>query len=259
MIRLRYVFVVAVSALCLTLTACKLGERQPPAPISDAGTSIGTRPSGTPQQDTGSQGAQAVYYTVQAGDSLYRIAQRYNQSWQDIASWNHITDPSALAVGTVLLVSPEGGAPQTGVSVTPSTTIEPSSVTAGVESRMEWAWPANGTLIGRFDGSSNKGIDIAGNAGDPVYAAADGRVAYVGDGLRGYGQLVIIKHNDVFVTAYAHNSRILVEENQVVRRGEKIAEMGNTDAPRVMLHFEVRQQQNDGSSAVDPLKYLPSR
>lgn len=258
MIRMRYVFVVGVCALCLTLTACNFGKRQPPAPISDAGTSIGTTPAGGPQQGTG-QDSQAVYYTVQAGDSLYRIAQRYNQSWQDIASWNNIVDPSALAIGTVLLVSPEGGVPQNGVSVTPSSTIESPSVTAGVESRMEWAWPAKGELIGRFDGSSNKGIDIAGNMGDPVYAAADGRVAYVGDGLRGYGQLVIIKHNDVFVTAYAHNSRILVEENQVVRRGEKIAEMGSTDAPRVMLHFEVRQQHSDGSSAVDPLKYLPSR
>jgi len=112
--------------------------------------------------------------------------------------------------------------------------------------------PAAGAILSRFDGQSNKGIDIAGNLGDPVLAAADGRVVYVGGELRGYGNMIIIKHDETFLTAYAHNSAMLVKENDVVRRGQKIAEMGDSAADRVKLHFEIRRQ----GVAVDPLPYL---
>lgn len=256
--KLRYVLMVAFSALCLsTLFGCSgFLNQQAPAPVT-------TLPSSAPQ----STPKGAVYYTVEPGDSLYRIAQRYGQKWQDIAAWNNISDPSSISVGTVLLVvsgdSTTSQSTTNTVQGTTSTTgsgrIEAAPSTDGVASRMVWDWPAKGTVVTRFDGVTNKGIDIAGQAGDPIYAAADGRVAYVGDGLQGYGNLVIIKHNDVFVTAYAHNKKILVQENQVVRRGDKIAEMGDTDASRVMLHFEVRQQSSSGSSAVDPMKFLPAR
>ena len=101
----------------------------------------------------------------------------------------------------------------------------------------------------------NKGYDIAGKAGDPVLAAAEGRVVYAGSGLRGYGNLIILKHNNTFLTAYAHNQNVLVKEGQSVSKGQKIAEMGNTDADQVKLHFEVRRQ----GKPVDPLKYLPQR
>lgn len=118
-----------------------------------------------------------------------------------------------------------------------------------------WIWPANGKIVGTFSENGSKGIDIAGKAGDPVIAAGDGRVVYSGTGLRGYGKLVIIKHNATYLSAYAHNQNILVKEGQSVTKGQKIAEMGNTDADQVKLHFEVRRQ----GKPVDPLKHLPSR
>jgi len=110
-------------------------------------------------------------------------------------------------------------------------------------------------VVAPFDDPRNKGIGIAGKAGDAVVAAADGRVVYAGAGLRGYGNLVILKHNNTYLTAYAHNQTLLVKEDQTVRKGQKIAEMGSSDADRVKLHFEVRRQ----GKPVDPLKHLPTR
>ena len=118
-----------------------------------------------------------------------------------------------------------------------------------------WIWPANGKTIGTFSEGGNKGVDIVGKAGDAVIAAGDGKVVYSGTGLRGYGKLVIIKHNNTYLSAYAHNQNILVKEGQSVTKGQKIAEMGNTDADQVKLHFEVRRS----GKPVDPLKYLPQR
>ncbi|MEO8298828.1 MAG: peptidoglycan DD-metalloendopeptidase family protein [Burkholderiales bacterium] len=134
---------------------------------------------------------------------------------------------------------------------TPSTT---APVREG-DDELSWGWPAQGAMISGFDETRNKGIAIAGKAGDPVQAAADGRVVYAGSGLRGYGNLVIIKHNDTFLTAYAHNQTLLVKEDQPVRRGQKIAEMGSSDADRVQLHFEVRRR----GKPVDPTRLLPAR
>jgi lipoprotein NlpD len=119
----------------------------------------------------------------------------------------------------------------------------------------DWIWPAKGALIGTFNKNGSKGVDIAGKAGDPVIAAGSGRVVYSGMGLRGYGKLVIIKHDATYLSAYAHNRTILVKEGQSVRQGQKIAEMGDTDADKVKLHFEVRRQGNP----VDPLNFLPPR
>lgn len=118
-----------------------------------------------------------------------------------------------------------------------------------------WIWPANGGLVGQFSESGSKGVAIGGKAGDAVVAAGDGKVVYAGTGLRGYGQLIIVKHNATFLSAYAHNQKLLVKEGQSVSKGQKIAEMGNTDADQVKLHFEIRRQ----GKPVDPLKYLPQR
>jgi lipoprotein NlpD len=117
-----------------------------------------------------------------------------------------------------------------------------------------WNWPAPGntTVLAPFDEVKNKGMDIGGKAGDPVLAAADGRVVYAGAGLRGYGNLIILKHNNTYLTAYAHNQTLLVKEDQTVRKGQKIAEMGSSDADRVKLHFEIRRQ----GKPVDPSRYL---
>ena len=118
-----------------------------------------------------------------------------------------------------------------------------------------WAWPYGGKLLAPFSESSNKGVDLAGKPGDAVLAAAAGKVVYAGTGLRGYGKLVIVKHDATFLSAYAHNSQILVKEGQAVARGQKIAEVGSTDAEQPMLHFEIRRQ----GKPVDPQQYLPKR
>jgi lipoprotein NlpD len=120
---------------------------------------------------------------------------------------------------------------------------------------LTWAWPAAGPVVAPFDDAKTKGLAIGGKAGDPVLAAADGRVVYAGSGLRGYGNLVIVKHNANYLTAYAHNQTLLVKEDQIVKRGQKIAEMGSTDADRVQLHFEIRKQ----GKPIDPARLLPPR
>jgi lipoprotein NlpD len=120
---------------------------------------------------------------------------------------------------------------------------------------VNWLWPSQGPIVTGFEGTRSKGVAISGKEGDPVLAAADGRVVYAGSGLRGYGNLIIIKHNDTLLTAYAHNKALLVREDQMVRRGQKIAEMGSSDTDRVKLHFEVRRK----GKPVDPVKVLPAR
>jgi len=119
---------------------------------------------------------------------------------------------------------------------------------------LEWSWPAQGKILAGFnDASSAKGVDIAGTHGQPVYAAAPGKVVYSGAGLRGYGKLIIIKHNKTYLSAYAHNSHLLVKEGQFIAKGQKIAEMGSSDTDRVKLHFEIRKL----GKPIDPIKYLP--
>jgi lipoprotein NlpD len=231
------------------------------------------------------------YYTVKPGDTLIRIGLETGQSWKDVARWNNLDNPNLIEVGQVLRVAPPAPASQavasdTGVvtrpvassTVTPaapaSTPTPPASAAkptasapvvavapttpatpAASDDDMGFIWPASGSLIAGFDEARNKGYDIAGKAGDPVLAAADGRVVYAGAGLRGYGNLVILKHNNTFLTAYAHNQTLLVKEDQSVRKGQKIAEMGSTDADRTKLHFEIRRQ----GKPVDPSRYLPAR
>ena len=131
----------------------------------------------------------------------------------------------------------------------------PAAPAASGEDELAFVWPVPGALISGFDDNKNKGLDLNGKVGDPVVAAADGKVVYAGAGLRGYGNLVILKHNNTYLTAYAHNHVLLVKEDQSVRKGQKIAEMGSSDSDRVKLHFEVRRQ----GKPVDPAKYLPAR
>ena len=165
-----------------------------------------------------------------------------------------LTSPGAPAPGVAGGVA---SAPPVYGSATNATTIPPqpaaSDTGAAAAGNIAFAWPAHGPILGTFDDSSNKGINIGGAAGDPVKAAADGRVVYAGNGLRGYGNLIIIKHDATYLTAYAHNRALMVKEGDAVTKGQKIAEMGNSDSDRVMLHFEVRRQ----GKPVDPLKYLP--
>lgn len=171
--------------------------------------------------------------------------------------------PAAPIPPAVPPATPPTTAPTTAPTPPPAATPAPPPVAAAAptkpESRPEtglnWQWPAPGKVIESFDDTRNKGIDIAGSEGAPVHAAADGEVVYVGSAVRGYGNLVIVRHSDEFITAYAHNSKVVVQEKQQVKRGQKIAEIGRSDADRPKLHFEVRHQ----GKPVDPLKYLPGR
>lgn len=146
-----------------------------------------------------------------------------------------------------------GGSTATTIAPQPPVAANGASALVQAGGSIKFAWPVNGPIIETFNDSTNKGVNIGGSVGDPIKAAADGRVVYAGNGLRGYGNLIIIKHDATYLTAYAHNSALMVKEGDSVTRGQKIAEMGKSDASRVMLHFEVRQQ----GKPVDPTKYLP--
>ena len=211
------------------------------------------------------------YYRVKRGDTLYSIALRNGQAARDLTAWNNLANPNQIEVDQLIrVVPPNADVSSSGAVVTPvrppittaqpvdstpatPTTAASSGAVAGAsDSAIALAWPARGSLINRFDDKSNKGIDIGGKRGDAVLAADDGKVIHVGP-LRGYGNLVIIKHNDTFLTAYGNNDKVLVTEQSTVKKGQKIAEMGSTDADRVKLHFEVRRN----GKPVDPMRYLP--
>lgn len=157
------------------------------------------------------------------------------------------TSPASTPAPVASAAPPPGTA-------TPSAAPAESSSAAAVGS-LNWGWPANGQVITSFTEGGSKGIALAGVQGEAIYAAEQGRVVYSGNGLRGYGNLVIVKHPEDFITAYAHNRSIMVKEGQTVKRGQKIAELGMTDADRPMLHFEVRR----GGKPIDPMTVLPSR
>lgn len=207
------------------------------------------------------------FYRVERGDTLSKIARSSRQSVPSIVRWNNLNNPDSIEVGQVLRVVPPGGASTSGAirssggsaSATPRSAPAPaaadSAPSAAPALSISLIWPADGTVIRRFDGNNSKGIDISAAAGTPVVAAAAGTVVYAGNGLRGYGNLLILKHNAEYLTAYAHNRALMVKEGQSVTRGEKIAEMGDTDTDRVMLHFELRYQ----GRSIDPSRSLPAR
>ncbi|MGX5220311.1 MULTISPECIES: peptidoglycan DD-metalloendopeptidase family protein [Pseudomonas] len=212
-------------------------------------------------------------YLVRRGDTLYSIAFRFGWDWKELAARNGIPAPYLLRVGQPIrfdgkkpssVVAKSSSSTRTVRPTTSSSTAKPvvkkPPVTAKPVQSVSgtssgWTWPTKGLVIGRFssNGSLNKGIDIAGDLGQPVLAASDGSVVYAGSGLRGYGELVIIKHSSTYVSAYGHNRRLLVKEGQKVKAGQAIAEMGSTGTDRVKLHFEIRRQ----GKPVDPLQFLP--
>jgi lipoprotein NlpD len=151
--------------------------------------------------------------------------------------------------------APPPAPPAPAVAAAPPATADSAAAARESVDDVVWIWPASGAVLAGFDEGRNKGLTITGKAGDPVLAAGDGRVVYAGSSLRGYGNLVIVKHNEMYLTAYAHNQVLLVKDDQIVRRGQKIAEMGSSDAERVQLHFEIRRQ----GKPVDPAKLLPPR
>ena len=213
----------------------------------------------------------AAQHTVVRGDTVYNIALRYRISQDNLRAWNNLSDNN-ISVGQVLRVKPAGYTPPATAQTPPRTTPAPAptpapsantaatpaatpSVSGSTRSAagITWQRPTAGNILTRF-GGSEKGINIGGTAGQPVVAAADGKVVYSGSGLRGYGNLIIVQHNQTYLTAYGHNQRLLVREGQTVRRGQSIATMGNSDSQRVQLHFELRKN----GQPVDPLQYIPN-
>lgn len=209
-----------------------------------------------------------TFYTVEPGDTLSGIARRSNHSVADLVAWNEISSADSIEVGQKLRVQkPEttvkpisAAQPKqttTTAATTPQKTAEttkPATTAAATGPQgVNWAWPTQGKVIASYT-AARRGIDISGTKGQKVAAAADGTVLHKG-AMNGYGNLLIIKHNSNVLSAYAHNDKILVKEGQKVTRGQKIAEMGNSDSERVKLHFEIRYQ----GKPVDPTKYLPNR
>ena len=293
--RLRLSFLVLATSLLLSACGTSLHQApvedrnlQTVKPVAAAAPASAASAPAAPEvkPPPGAENAgKPGYYTVKPGDALIRIALDNGQSWRDLAKWNNLENPNRIEVGQVLRVVAPGVDP-TAVTARPIAAAKvdsrpldakapasPASAAASAvqpvvsapapsrepatsdDDNLAWSWPVSQPVTAGFDDQRNKGLDFAGKAGDPVLAVADGRVVYAGSGLRGYGNLVIIKHNNTYLTAYAHNRAMLVEQDQVVRKGQRIAEMGSTESDTVKLHFEVRKL----GKPVDPAKLLPPR
>lgn len=212
-------------------------------------------------------------HVVVRGDTVHAVAWRYRIDYRDLIRWNGLRNPDLIYIGQRLRLAPP---PASGASAVSPATAAPRVVPAApshelavkhqqpptaapaavaVHGPLRWVWPADGRTSAATSVSGTKGLEIRGTRGQNVKAAAAGTVVYSGSGLRGYGELIILKHNDTFLSAYAHNEVRLVQEGGRVETGEAIARMGNTDSKDVMLHFEIRRN----GKAVDPLQYLPKR
>lgn len=205
-------------------------------------------------------------HTVRKGDTLYSIAWRYGRDYRELAKNNGIRWPYTIYLGQRINLSK----PVATKKWTPTASSSNSKTTSKLQKKVVvqakpapqttskiaptiWHWPVKGPIVGRFNGTSNKGIDIKGKAGQTVRAAADGVVVYAGSGLIGYGNLIIIKHSQVYLSAYAHNKKLLVAEKNKVKAGQKIAEIGSSGTSENKLHFEIRKN----GKPVNPLWYLP--
>ena len=203
-----------------------------------------------------------VTYVIRKGDTLSEIAQCFRVRERDIARYNGIKNPNAIRIGQKLVIPPRGAKV---TSRPPPRSSEPKKKQGGASGATSpplakygpsWIWPTQkGKILRKFSpkGSGKQGISIAGKIGQKVVAAASGRIVYSGEGLVGYGKLIIVQHSKDYLTAYAHNNRLLVKEGDSVKRGQKIAEMGKTAAKTPRLHFELRYK----GEPIDPLKYLP--
>ena len=238
--------------------------------LAACGTSRVVREGGVPRPGSSTpQPGQTV--TVKRGDTVYRLAVNNGISPLDLATWNNIAPPYTIYPGQRLRLYPSGRAstpsrtastpsrqaPASGRTSTPTPAQTRQPAPAPASSPVSWRWPADGQIVNRFAAGdpTRQGIGIAGSGGQPVRAAGDGVVVYSGSGLVGYGELIIVKHDEEWLSAYGHNRSRLVNEGERVRAGQQIAEMGRSGAARDMLHFEIRHN----GRPVDPLSYLPGR
>jgi lipoprotein NlpD len=267
----------ALAAGCVSQRrAAPVEDRRPP-PRAQAPKVQAAVPPATPSPSPASAPAAAPegFYAVKRGDTLYSIALEHGHDYRDVAQWNSLDDPTKLSVGQLLRVKPPAqpavvvgsGRLDSRIESRPLASVPGEQKPVAAEQRpaapepkplaseepklevhpLTFAWPVKGKVVAGFAEPRQKGIDIEGKGGDPVTAAAAGRVTYVGAGIPGLGKLIVIKHDQGYITVYAHNRDILVKEQQNVTRGQKIAELGDK------LHFQIRK----GAAAVDPLLYLP--
>lgn len=200
-------------------------------------------------------------HIVRRGETLYSIAWRYGEDPRDLARWNRLGDGSLIYPGQVIrLTPPSGAAPASAPSNRNSATPQPSRKplpTIPAQPAPPWIWPTKGRISVNFGGNpgTGTGILIDGKRGQAINAAASGRVVYAGSGLIGYGQLIILKHNDTFLSAYGYNASLLVKEGQVIKKGQRIATMGEGPESKARLHFEIRRN----GKPVNPRQYLPTR
>jgi lipoprotein NlpD len=251
-------FLIAMLSASLMLVAGCSTPRTKPASVTDRSGGNSNEP------------APPGYYRVKRGDTLARIALDHGQAPRDVAQWNKAENsnfnPNVIEVGDLILIKPPASAKTVAAkpvekksptdkadapAPTETAKPEPAKTEMVAEPGIRLSWPAKGKVTGEFN-ETNKGIDIAGKVGEPVLAAADGKVVYAGNSLRGYGNLVIVKHDNTYLTAYAHNSKLLVKEGDSVRKGQKIAEIGDTDTNAPKLHFELRVN----GKPVNPTPYL---
>ena len=261
-------WLIVISIIMLLLTACAAPYS---APVSDRAQPP-SRKLDNPK-----------VHRVGHGETLYSIAWRYGVDYRALAQRNHISRPYTIYPNQALQLdvgkAPAVQTPRPATASRPVAKPKPQVVKppVSVARRSEnktpvkpkptqsapsvanpsWRWPTTGNVLSTFQGNNglNKGIDIGGNLGQPVLAAASGQVVYAGSGLRGYGKLLIIKHNDVYLSAYAHNQTLRVQEKEMVKAGQRIADMGSSGTDRVKLHFEIRRE----GKPVDPVAYLPKR
>jgi lipoprotein NlpD len=278
--------ILAITLCVLVLSACT--SRYSPAPVSNISTF-------TEAGQRNKYKIKSSKYTVKKGDTLYSIAWRANSQVQNIAQLNNISPPYKIyPEQTLFLLKPPSKKtkqvnsrkvsikktskkPPLKAQKSSKNTLASSKKQAYGNSKVvqkisqegkqpstkfskkvsQWLWPVKGKVIEYFSSSDqgNKGIDLAGSRGTKIKASAQGKVVYAGNALRGYGKLIIIKHNDDYLSAYAHNDQILVKEQQLINGGDYIATMGDTDANKVMLHFEIRFR----GKSVNPMKYLPKK
>lgn len=243
-------FVAIISTSLMLMVGCTTPRTKPASVTDRSGGSSESTPPG--------------YYRVKKGDTLARIALDHGQAPRDVTQWNKAANPNfnpnVIEVGDLILIKAPPGSkparvadkkPAADKSDAPATSPEPAKPEVVAEPGIRLSWPAKGKVVAEFS-ETNKGIDIAGKVGEPVLAASDGKVVYAGNSLRGYGNLVIVKHDNTYLTAYAHNSKLLVKEGDAVRKGQRIAEMGDTDTNAIKLHFELRVN----GKPVNPTPYL---
>lgn len=229
----------------------KVGQQLRVTPPEGAAPVVETRPVASPTKVEKVERVENRPLTAPTGantDTFKREPRGGKQPYSDQA-WAQLQQRNDAEKSTGGAETPAEAAPEK-----PAEKI-PAPVPAATEESVDWSWPVQGKMTAGFSEGGNKGIDLAGKSGQPVFAAAGGKVTLVSNALRGYGNLVVVKHNTSYLSVYAHNSKILVKEGQTVTKGQQIAEIGNSDADQPGLHFEIRRQ----GKPVDPLQYLPRR